>query len=123
MKEKAANGEELKQLGILLITLAIILKALFYKEELAIVAKTALSLFWLFILPGYFAMEHWREKLGFTERVVIGTALAAAILGITSYYLGILGAHVKYHFIIPALIIAASLAAKTLSKKAETSAE
>jgi hypothetical protein len=40
------------------------------------------------------------------ERLIIGTATSTAIIGISSYYLGLIGLHVKYHgIIIPAALI------------------
>ena len=45
-------------------------------------------------------MLPFREKIGRMERTVMGALLSAAILGITSYYLGIFGISLKYHHVI-----------------------
>ena len=63
-------------------------------------------------------LYYWREKLEFTERAVVGTAAAAALTAIASYYLGLIGLHVKYHWILlPAAMIIAGIAANMLKKK------
>ena len=99
-------GKELKYIGIALALVFVALKVTFYKESLLVVLRTSVSLFWLFILPGYSLMLYWREKLQFLERLVIGIALSAAVIGIVSYYLGLAGLHIKYHTVLlPALLI------------------
>ncbi len=98
--------KELLYVGIALIGLIVILKVAFYKESLFVVLKMALSLFWLFIVPGYFLMLFWKERLDFVSRFVLGTALCFAVMGILSYYAGLLGLHIKYHvWIFPPLLI------------------
>ena len=98
--------KELKYLGILVLLAFIIFKIAFYKENFVVLLKTVLSLFWLFVFPGYFAMLYWKEKIGFLERFFIGILLSAAIIGIFSYYIGIAGLDIRYHFIlIPLLVI------------------
>jgi hypothetical protein len=77
----------------------IIFKLIYLKEDITIILKTVLSIFWIFILPGFYIMYYWHEKLGFGERLVIGVGLSAAITGISSYYLGLIGLNIKYHTI------------------------
>ena len=89
--------KELKYLGLLFLLLFIIFKIAFYKENLIVLFRNVLSLFWLFALPGYFIMFYWKEKLDFLERFLIGIALSAAVIGILSYYLGLIGLNIKYH--------------------------
>ena len=60
-------------------------------ENFIVLLRNVLSLFWLFVLPGYFIMFYWKEKLGFIERVVVGIGIAAGIMGGSSYYLGLAG--------------------------------
>ncbi len=97
--------KELQYLGILLIAALIIFKIAFFKEDTIILLRNVLSLFWLFVLPGYFIMRYWKEKIGFVERFFIGTLLSAAIIGISSYYIGIAGLNIKFHAMILPLII------------------
>tara|TARA_Y100000310_G_C20060137_1_gene524599 strand:- start:94 stop:450 length:357 start_codon:yes stop_codon:yes gene_type:complete len=97
--------KELKYIGILFLVVLIIFKIAFFKENLLVLIRNVLSLFWLFVLPGYFLMLYWREKLEFIERFIIGIALAAAIIGIFSYYLGLIGLNIKYHTIMLPLIL------------------
>ena len=97
---------ELKYTGLLILLALIIFKIAFYKENLIIVIRTVLSLFWLFVIPGYFIMLYWKENLGFIERIIIGIALSASVVGIFSYYHGIIGLNIKFHAIIfPILLI------------------
>ena len=97
--------KELVNLGILLILFILIFKIVYFKESLFIVFRTVLSIFWLFVLPGYFIMFYWHEKLRFTERLIIGIAFSAAIIGIFSYYLGLIGLNIKYHGILLPIIL------------------
>ncbi|MEK6984011.1 MAG: hypothetical protein AABX33_05535 [Nanoarchaeota archaeon] len=101
--------KEFAYIGILFLTALIIFKIAFYKEGLMVVLVDVLSLLWLFVLPGYFVMLHWKDKIDFTERIIIGTALAVGVIGSSSYYLGLFGLHIKYHILIlPTVIILAS---------------
>ena len=114
-------GKELKYIGIALALVFVALKVTFYKESLLVVLRTSVSLFWLFILPGYSLMLYWREKLEFAERFVIGVLLSAAVMGIFSYYFGLMGLSIRYHaFILPPVIIVIGLIA-AMKKKASSS--
>src|SRR3989338_2222601 len=100
---------EFKGLLLLLAAFAVILKIVFYRQDIATTTRTALSLFWMFSLPGYALMHYWKERMDFGERIVIGTAAAAAVTAIASYYLGLIGLQVKYHgIILPAAMLAVS---------------
>jgi|TARA_B100001971_G_C18254668_1_gene581028 hypothetical protein len=96
--------EELVYVGILLVVTIIIFKIAFHNDNLMITSRMALAFFWMFVIPGFFMMYHWHEKLKFTERFIIGIVLSAAMIGISSYYLGILGVHIQYHGIILPLL-------------------
>jgi len=96
--------KELRYIGLMFLIVLISFKIAFYKENLIVLLRTVLSLFWLFVLPGYAIMLYWKEKLGFLERFVIGSILAAGLIGILSYYLGLIGLNIKYHTIIVPLI-------------------
>jgi len=97
--------KELKYIGILFLLALLIFKIAFFKEDLVALLRNVLSLFWLFALPGYFIMLYWKENLGFLERFIIGIAMSAAIIGISSYYLGLIGLNIKYHAIILPLVL------------------
>ena len=98
--------KELQYIGILFLLVLIVFKIAFFKENFIVLFRSVLSLFWLFALPGYFIMLYWKEHLGFTERFVIGIAISAAIIGIFSYYLGLIGLNIKFHHILlPILLI------------------
>ena len=87
-------------IGFVLILALIAFKIAFYKENLIVLLRSVLALFWVFVLPGYFIMLYWSEKLEFIERLLIGIAVAAGLIGISSYYLGLLGLNIKYHTIV-----------------------
>lgn len=98
--------DEAKYLGILFLLSIIILKVLFYKESILITLRLVASFFWMLILPGFILMCNWREKISFTGRLIISIALSAAIIGISSYYLGMIGIHIKFHgILLPAVFI------------------
>ncbi len=98
--------KELLHIGLIFILSFIIFEVAFYKENLAVLLRTVLSIFWLFVLPGYFIMLYWHDKLEFFERFLIGIALSAGVIGIASYYIGLIGLNIKYHtFILPLILI------------------
>lgn len=97
--------KEMMYTGLMFLICLIIFKIVFFNENLIVVVRTVLSLFWLFALPGYFVMLYWREKLEFIERFIIGIALSAGMIGISSYYVGLFGLNVKYHAVLLPLII------------------
>ena len=100
--------KELTYLGIILIGGIIIFQLLFFRENVITTARTVLSLYWLFILPGFAVMYYWHDKLDFLERLVIGSVLGIAVMGIASYYIGLAGLHVKYHLVLPLITIGIS---------------
>jgi len=108
---------EIIKLLLLLLAVAVIIKLVFYKQDIFTTTRTALSLFWMFALPGYALMYYWKERMDFGERIVIGTAAAAAVTAIASYYLGLVGLHVKYHGIILPLAMLAVAAIIMKRKK------
>lgn len=102
--------KELQYIGILFVVALVMFKVVFFKENLIVIFRVVLSLFWLFILPGYFLMLYWKEKLEFIERFIIGIALSLAVVGTLSYYLGLFGLHIKFQTIIlPLVLIAAGI--------------
>jgi len=98
--------KDLKKIGIVLLVSIIILKILFYKENLWVILKLVLSFLWLIILPGFSLMYYWGEKLNFIERLLIGIVLGTVLFAGISYYLGLLAIHIKYHIIgIPIILL------------------
>ena len=92
---------------ILYIILSVMFQIAFYKESFKIVQLFLGSFYWLFILPGTTMLLPWSKSWGFVERVVVGTALAFAVVGTASYYIVIFGLHVKYHrFVFTPLLLA-----------------
>ncbi|MBI2660066.1 hypothetical protein HYX07_02800 [Candidatus Woesearchaeota archaeon] len=114
-----AMKREFQHIGLLFLLSFIIFKAVFFKESLWGIFRVVLSIFWLFVLPGYFIMLYWKEKLEFIERIVIGIALAAGTIGILSYYLGLIGLNIKYHVpLLPLAIMGIGLIAALNKKQA-----
>lgn len=97
---------EAKYLGGLFIGIVILLKIVFYKESLGNIFTLAASFYYLFILPGFAWLYFWQKELGFMARFIIGFAASLAIVGIESYYLGLLGLDLKtFAYFVPAAII------------------
>jgi len=110
--------KELKYIALIFLLLVITFKIIYFKEDFFIVLRVAFSLFWLFLLPGYFIMLYWAEKLDFAERIIVGSGLSAAIIGISSYYTGLMGPGIKHHVILlPLLVMALGFAAAIAKKK------
>ena len=108
MKKEAFElvKKEMQYVALLFLVLLIAFKIAFFRENLVVILRTVFAMFWMFILPGYFIMLYWQDKLGFMERLIIGIALSAATIGAFSYYLGLIGLHIKYHaFVLPVLLI------------------
>ena len=120
MNKEAFNSikKESGYIGVLFIIALVIFKIIYFKENAVVILKIVASLFWLFAIPGYFAMLYWKDKLEFAERFVVGIALSAAVIGIFSYYIGLIGLNMKYHaFILPPVVIIIGLVA-AMKKKA-----
>lgn len=109
MRDELAR--ELKAIAFIFAAAIAVMKIAYYKESLIEVIRTTAALFWLFVIPGYTIMLHWKQHLGLIERLFAGTVAAIAINSIASYYLGIAGLRIQNQTILlPAAVIAASLA-------------
>ena len=86
---------EIVILAALFIVLAIIFKIIFSKEEMMIIIKITLALYWLFLLPRFALLYYWHEQLDLIERIIIGFALGAAITGTFGYLFGLIGITMK----------------------------
>lgn len=114
------DKEETKRLAVLSLVVCIALQIAFYKEGILGALRGALGILWLFIIPGYCLLLRWRSRIGFLERTILGSLLSAGILGILSYYLGILGADVRTHAIIlPPLLMSAGIIFAAWDKKGQ----
>ena len=106
MKEEFKEvKKELMILAALLIAIAIVFKIIYYNESIVVVLRTVLAIFWLFVIPGYFFMLNWRSHLGLPERLVVGSALSAGLVGIVSYYAGIIGIGVSWHWALAPFVL------------------
>jgi hypothetical protein len=108
--------QEITALGISFAVAFIILAAVFYKESAFVVLRLAAGIFWLFTIPGMAILWWWREKISPAAIVVMGTVLGMAVVGIASYYLGVLGVNIKYSGIILPIIIVGTALAISLKK-------
>ena len=82
----------------------ILLKIVFFNENILFVSRLVSSFFWMFILPGFVLMYYWSDKLEFLERFIISVPLSAVIVSVTSYYISLIGLHAKFHPVIVPLI-------------------
>lgn len=80
----------------------------FYKEPVAAIARLAISFAFVSYVPGYFLTKNFFEQKW--QRLLIGSAVSIAIIGITAYYLGLLGVPLNYSsYILPLMLLAAGL--------------
>ncbi len=108
--------QEAKWLAATFAALLAILYAAYRGESIVVVARTAAAIYWLFVIPGYAVMFHWRAHLGFVERTVAGTVAAMVVAGVASYYLGLMGLKLQNQtLILPAAVIIISACAAGLS--------
>lgn len=114
MSKKKLGAEKYREGGYLLAVLLYcysLLQLTFYKESLLFILGFTWKAYYLFFLPGYCLLLHKRETVGFPVRLIIGGALGTALLLISSYYLGILGLHLRYHaYVLPPAFILLGLA-------------
>ena len=104
--DKEKINKELSMLLVVFIMAVIIMQIVFYKESFFVNLGISASLIWILVLPGFAVMYYWEKDLDFLKRLLIGIALSAALVGISSYYLGIAGIHTKYHVFLPLVFIA-----------------
>lgn len=92
-------------MGIVYVSLLAILKIVFFKEPFLSLALVAFGIAYAFVIPGYVLMLRISKKPDFIVSLIIGSALSIAIVGISSYYIGLFGLHVKYHFPLPLMFV------------------
>lgn len=87
--------------------LIIVLKIIFLEESIGNIVRVAMSLSYLFFLPGSLALLYLYKKFDFFERFVLGIILTIFLTGALSYYLSLLlNLHVKYHpYVLPPVIV------------------
>lgn len=102
--------DEMIYTGVVFILLNILMKIVFYKEAILNTFKISFGVFWLFVIPGYFLMYYWREELDFFSRLVIGSGISGALIGMLSYYIGLIGLNLKYQAVVlPVIVILVAL--------------
>jgi len=75
-------------------------------------------IYFVFILPGFSLMYYWRKDLDFITRTVIGSLVSCSLIGILSYYLGVIGLNIKYHVVVlPLLLIVVGVVVLFRSKE------
>lgn len=113
--------QEAKWLAATFAVFLIIVYIAYRDESVAVVARTAAAIYWLFVIPGYAVMFHWRGHLGFVERVVVGTVAAMVVVGVSSYYLGLIGLKLQNQTLIlpAAVVIISAFAARFSARKTQ----
>lgn len=102
--------EETKMLIISFVLAYVIFQIAFYKESFFNILKILAAFYWLYVLPGVAILINFREQFDFKVRLVLGTAVGLGIYAVLSYYIGIFGLNVKYHWIvIPPLIVLSAI--------------
>ena len=97
--------KELAIISAIFVLTFLAFKAIFLSEDFFIVLRTVAAIFWVLVLPGFAIMLYWREELKFYERLIIGIGVGTALIGLLSYYTGLMSLHVKYHAILLPLAI------------------
>lgn len=107
---KAEIYKDMKKIGLSFLVAVMIFWIAFYKDSVFNIIRIVASFYWLFVIPGYMTLIHFRKEFSFIIRFVLGIASGLGIYGFLSYYLGLFGIHVNYHwFIVPLLISGISL--------------
>ena len=89
--------DNLLLLGLFIVIL--ISFVIFFNNTFTELLRMLLAFFWLFILPGFWM---WKGQ-DFTERIILGT-VTSFLIGIPMYYTGLLGLHLKYFAVYPAIV-------------------
>ncbi|MBW2989447.1 hypothetical protein KY358_03955 [Candidatus Woesearchaeota archaeon] len=101
--------KESMHIGILFLIVLAAFKVFFTESSILLVSRVVFSIFWLSLVPGFYLMYYFVEKMDFIERLIIGTIFGFAVNSISGYNLGLLGVDVKVQiFLVPitCLIIA-----------------
>jgi hypothetical protein len=99
---------ELRALGIGFVILTVILLVAFRQSSFLEILRTAASMYWMFVLPGYALSLCSRQP--FVDRLIIGIAVQVSVFGLASYYAGLLGWRVATHGLaLPLLSIVAGV--------------
>lgn len=101
--------KESLQIGILFLVFLIVFKIFFTRSSIILIFRTLFAIFWLSVIPGFYLMYYFAEKIDFIERLIIGTILGFSISGLFGYNLGFIGIKVNMQVIlipIASLIIA-----------------
>jgi uncharacterized membrane protein len=102
--------EEGLYLGVMFAVILIIFKIIFYKESILSLVRLIFSLYYIILLPGYFIMIYWIDKIDFKERFVLSVVVGTIVIGLLSYYIGINGLNIKFHVIpLPLIVIVGSI--------------
>jgi len=99
-------SNEIFKLVLLFLIITSLLRIIFYAENTLVILKIVAAMFWLLILPGYCITRMWGAECSFFERVSIAIPVSIAVIGISAYYLGLVGINLKILAVaLPALII------------------
>lgn len=89
------NLKEWKSLGIAVLlsmaVLAVMLQIIFYRESPLVIIKVVIAIAYLAIIPGALILHWLIPKISVVEKIIVGSLLSAALVGMFSYYLGIVG--------------------------------
>lgn len=98
MKLDIKNLTDVHKLVLSYVIVLVLFQLVFFAESIFTTVKTVSVLFWLFVLPGIGITYLW--DFDFIERFPLAVAISAAVVGITSYYLGLGGIDVKISSVI-----------------------
>lgn len=98
MKFEIEKMTDVHKLLISYVIGVVIFQIVFFMENFLVVIRTVSVLFWIFVIPGFAITYLW--KLNFIERFALSVAISSALMGITSYYLGLAGLHVTISSIV-----------------------
>lgn len=93
MKFEMDKMTDVHKLVISYVIALVVFQIVFFMENILTTIRTVSVLFWLFVLPGIGITYLW--KLNFVERFALSVAISSALMGISSYYLGLVGVHVN----------------------------
>jgi uncharacterized membrane protein len=94
---------EWQKIALSFAIITLILRTIFFNQDFLVLLKAVSSIYWVLILPGI-GLTYLLHDMNLIERFAISVAISAALVGVSSYYLGLFGVHIRYSAIFVPLI-------------------
>ncbi len=95
-------------LGKVYVISVIVFAVVFYKEPFFSIVRLTAALAFMSYVPGFFLVKRVFDSDAF--RLLFGSSISLAVIGISAYYLGLFGVQLSLSsYVLPALLLVAGL--------------